>query len=42
MKTNHMLVEQDDFQRVYSLHAHGQQRDPDHDQIQDVKGVTTE
>lgn len=25
-----------------SLHSHGQQGDCDHDQIQDVEGVTTE
>lgn len=26
----------------YSLHPHGKQGDPDHDQIQDVKGVPAE
>lgn len=30
------------FLKIYSLHPHGQQRDSDHDQIQDVEGVTTE
>lgn len=30
------------FLKIYSLHSHGQQRDSDHDQIQDVEGVTTE
>lgn len=30
------------FPGVDSLHPHGQQRDSDHNQIQDVKGVTAE